>query len=149
MHIYSSGISAQLQQQEVERGFLDRFFDRFTGFAGALLYPAKQFVALAFGILEIVIRELGPLLLQLAFGDVPVAFDFECRLIIVPDSLFFVSIRRQRDGKSVLALVLPNKATPKACSGIWGVTLPCVIMRCSPSKVGAADGTGIPKGDDR
>jgi hypothetical protein len=28
--------------------------------------------------LEIAIRELGPLLLQLAFGDVPVAFDFEC-----------------------------------------------------------------------
>jgi hypothetical protein len=28
--------------------------------------------------LEIVIRELGPLLSQLALGDVPVAFDFEC-----------------------------------------------------------------------
>jgi ABC-type uncharacterized transport system permease subunit len=27
--------------------------------------------------LKIVVREFGPLLLQLAFGDVPVAFDFE------------------------------------------------------------------------
>jgi hypothetical protein len=27
--------------------------------------------------LEIVIRELGPFLFQLAFGDVPVAFNFE------------------------------------------------------------------------
>ena len=60
-------------------GFLDRFFDCFTGFAGALLDPAKQFIALAISILEIVIREFGPLLLQLAFGDVPVTFDFKCR----------------------------------------------------------------------
>jgi hypothetical protein len=28
--------------------------------------------------LEVVIRELCPFLLQLAFGDVPVAFDFKC-----------------------------------------------------------------------
>ena len=61
------------------RGFLDHFFDRFTGFAGALLDPANQFFLFAFSVLKIVIRELGPLLLQLAFGDVPVAFDFECR----------------------------------------------------------------------
>ena len=54
-------------------------FDRFAGFAGALLDPANQFFLLAFDVLEIAIRELGPLLLQLAFGDVPVAFDFECR----------------------------------------------------------------------
>jgi uncharacterized membrane protein len=60
-------------------GFLDGLFDRFSGFTGALLYAAQQFIMLAFGALEIVIRELGPLLLQLAFGDVPVAFDFECR----------------------------------------------------------------------
>jgi len=33
--------------------------------------------------LEIAIREFGPLLLQLALGDVPVAFDFECRHNIV------------------------------------------------------------------
>jgi hypothetical protein len=60
------------------REFLDRFFDRFTGFAGALLNPAKQFTVLAFGVLEIVLRELGPLLVQLALGDVPVSFDFAC-----------------------------------------------------------------------
>jgi hypothetical protein len=59
-------------------GFLDGFLDRFTGFAGALLNPTEQFVMLALDVLEIVIRELGPLLFQLAFGDVPVAFDFEC-----------------------------------------------------------------------
>ena len=33
---------------------------------------------LALDILEVVVRELRPFLLQLAFGDVPVAFDFEC-----------------------------------------------------------------------
>jgi hypothetical protein len=59
-------------------GFLDRFFDRFAGFARALLNPANQFFLLAFGVLEIVIRELGPFLFQFALGDVPVAFDFEC-----------------------------------------------------------------------
>jgi hypothetical protein len=59
------------------RGFFDGLFDRCTGFAGALLNAAQQFLVLAFGELEIVIRELGPLLLQLAFGDVPVAFDFK------------------------------------------------------------------------
>jgi hypothetical protein len=59
------------------RGFLDGLFDRFPGFAGALLNAAQQFSLLAFGELEIVIRKLGPLLFQLALGDVPVAFDFE------------------------------------------------------------------------
>jgi hypothetical protein len=58
-------------------GFLERLFDRFPGFAGALLNPANKFFLLAFGELEIVIRELGPLLFQLAFGNVPVALDFE------------------------------------------------------------------------
>ena len=60
-------------------GFVDYFFDRFTGFACGLLNPANQFGLLAFGLLQIVIRELGPLLFQFAFGDVPVAFNFECR----------------------------------------------------------------------
>ena len=59
-------------------GFFDRFFDRFTSFPGTLLDPAKKHIVLAFGALEIVIRELGPPLLQLPFGNVPVAFDFEC-----------------------------------------------------------------------
>jgi hypothetical protein len=59
-------------------GFLDGLFDRFAGFARALLNPANQFFLLAFGELEIAICELGPFLFQLAFGDVPVAFDFKC-----------------------------------------------------------------------
>ena len=59
-------------------GFLDGLFNRFAGFARALLDSAEKFFLLAFGILEIVIRERGPFLFQLAFGDVPVAFDFEC-----------------------------------------------------------------------
>ena len=59
-------------------GFLDGLFDRFPGFAGAFLNPAKQFFLFAFDELQIAIRELGPFLFQLALGDVPVAFDFEC-----------------------------------------------------------------------
>ena len=59
------------------RGFLESLLDRFTGFASALLNAAQQLVVLAFGELEIVVRELGPLLFQLALGDVPVALDFE------------------------------------------------------------------------
>jgi hypothetical protein len=58
-------------------GFLQRLLDRFAGFPGTLLDPANKFFLLAFGVLEIVIRELGPFLFQLALGDVPVAFDFE------------------------------------------------------------------------
>jgi hypothetical protein len=58
-------------------GFLDSLFDRFAGFARALLNPANQFFLLAFGVFQIVIRKLGPFLFQLALGDVPVAFDFE------------------------------------------------------------------------
>src|ERR1017187_6389872 len=59
-------------------GFFEHLFDRFAGFARALLNAANQFVLLAFGVLEIRIRELGPFLFQLALGDVPVAFYFEC-----------------------------------------------------------------------
>ena len=56
--------------------FLDRFFNGFAGFPGALLNPTDQFLLLAFGKLQIAIRELGPLLFQFALGDVPVALDF-------------------------------------------------------------------------
>jgi hypothetical protein len=59
-------------------GFMDRFFDHFTGFAGAFLNPAQQFFLFALDVLQIVIRELGPFLFQFAFGNVPVTFDFEC-----------------------------------------------------------------------
>jgi hypothetical protein len=58
--------------------FLDGFFDHGTVFARAFLDAANQFVELALGELQIVIRELRPFLFQLALGDVPVAFDFEC-----------------------------------------------------------------------
>src|ERR1017187_8360111 len=58
-------------------GFLERLLNRFAGFPGALLNPADKFFLLAFGELEIGIRELGPLLFQLALGDVPVAINFE------------------------------------------------------------------------
>jgi hypothetical protein len=82
------------------RGFLNGLFDRFTCFAGALLNAPQQFIMLALGALEIVIRELSPLLLQLAFGDVPVALDFECSHI----ALFCLFVnRRQWDGRSVSA----------------------------------------------
>ena len=68
----------QPQPQVCEDSLID-LFDRFAGFASEFLDPANQFFLFAFHVLEIAIRELGPLLLQLAFGDVPVAFDFECR----------------------------------------------------------------------
>src|ERR1017187_3887472 len=58
-------------------GFLEGLLDRFAGFPGTLLNPADKLFLLAFGVLEIVIRELGPLLFQLALGDVPVTFSFE------------------------------------------------------------------------
>jgi hypothetical protein len=113
------------------RGFLDGLFDRFPGFAGALLNLAQQFIVLAFGELEIVIRELGPLLLQLAFGNVPVAFDFEFAHI----ALFCFSFvnRRQRDSKSVPAVGLSAKTTTKAGSLVssrlvcshWDFDTPC------------------------
>ena len=45
--------------------FLDGLFDRFAGFARALLNPANQFFLLAFGELQIAVRELGPFLFQL------------------------------------------------------------------------------------
>jgi len=57
---------------------LDGTLDHFMGFPGEFLNPAHQFVLLAFGIPEVIIGELGPFLFQLAFGDVPVAFDFQC-----------------------------------------------------------------------
>jgi len=53
---------------------------------------------LAFGELEIVIRELGPLLFQLALGDVPVAL-ISSLFIIVRALLLFVLIRRQCTAK--------------------------------------------------
>jgi hypothetical protein len=44
-------------------------------FACPLLDAANQFVLLALDELQIIVRELGPFLLQSAFDDVPVSFD--------------------------------------------------------------------------
>src|SRR5450756_261288 len=75
--------------------FLQRFFDGFAGFAGALLYPADQFILLAVRVAEVVVRELGPFLFELALGDVPVAFDFEC-----VHNFFCFFVRRRNDGRN-------------------------------------------------
>ena len=58
-------------------GILDGVFDGFAGLAGAALDAADEFVHLAVGVLEVVVGEVGPLLFEFAFDDVPVAFDFE------------------------------------------------------------------------
>ena len=58
-------------------GLLDGVFDGFAGLAGAALDAADEFVHLAVGVLEVVVGEVGPLLFEFAFDDVPVAFDFE------------------------------------------------------------------------
>jgi hypothetical protein len=57
---------------------LDCLLDGFAGFARFFLDATEEFLLLAFGKLEIVVRERGPFLFQLAFGDVPIAFDFKC-----------------------------------------------------------------------
>jgi len=56
---------------------MERFFDRFESFSGCLLNPAEQLITLAFDVLKVFIRELRPFLFEFAFGDVPVALDFE------------------------------------------------------------------------
>jgi len=58
-------------------GLFDSVFDGFAGLAGAALDAADKFVHFAVGVLEIVVSEVGPLLFEFAFDDVPVAFDFE------------------------------------------------------------------------
>ncbi len=57
--------------------FLDGGFHGFAAFAGALLDAAQQLVLLAFDELQVIVRELGPLLDEIAFDDVPFAFDSE------------------------------------------------------------------------
>lgn len=66
--IFSDGSSAPL---------IDGFFHRFTGLPGSLLDSAEQFILLSFDVLEIILSEPRPLLFQIAFDDVPVAFDLE------------------------------------------------------------------------
>jgi hypothetical protein len=107
-------------------GILDGLFDRFPGFAGALLNPANKFFLLAFGELEIVIRELGPLLFQLALGDVPVALNFE--FIHNNSFCLFVFVRRQRDGKSVLGVGLLDNRKSNLMADTVDVTRPLAIV---------------------
>ena len=57
---------------------LDRPLDHLAALAGALLYPADEFLLFAFNICEIIVGELSPFLLDFALGDVPVSFEFEC-----------------------------------------------------------------------
>jgi hypothetical protein len=76
-NLRSSGPAIRLLTAAGGAGFLERLLNRFAGFSGTLLNPANKLFLLAFGILEIVIREFGPFLFQLAFGYVPVAFDFK------------------------------------------------------------------------
>ena len=49
--------------------FPHRAFDDFTGLARPLLDPAEEFFLLPGDKLQVIIRELGPLLLQLALGE--------------------------------------------------------------------------------
>jgi len=51
-----------------EEASLTGIFESFTGFASAFLNTTQQFILLAFGKLGTVIREIGPLLFQLAPG---------------------------------------------------------------------------------
>ena len=52
-------------------------FHILAGFARALLDPSDQFLFFARDKLQVVISEFRPLLFDLAFEDVPIAFDFE------------------------------------------------------------------------
>jgi len=103
------------------RSSSDGLFYRLTRFAGALLDASDQFLLLAFDVLQIVVREFGPLLLQVAFNDVPVAFDFECchgdvgwMLVVLRTA--FLLIRRHSlcaSGKPIAMGSNPTRACPK------------------------------------
>ena len=59
----------------MDLGFFDLAPQFFFGFAEAPLKPSEQFIFLAFGEGEIVVRKLGVFLFQLAFDFVPVSFE--------------------------------------------------------------------------
>jgi hypothetical protein len=65
------------ERHVIETALSGRFFDCFTDFAGVLLNSTMQFLGLAFGALEFVVREFGLFLFQLTIDDVKVALDFE------------------------------------------------------------------------
>ena len=51
-------------------------FDDFATFAGPLLDAVEEFIPLTLDVVEVIIRKCRPLMLELAFDHVPVAFDF-------------------------------------------------------------------------
>jgi hypothetical protein len=67
----------------VAAAFTDRLFNFFPRLAGAFLNATDQFVFLAFGELQIVIRKLRKFLFQLALGNVPVSFGCKSAHIIL------------------------------------------------------------------
>jgi hypothetical protein len=64
-------------------GLIQDLLDYLAGFAGLLLNPADQFVFLTFDITQVVIRQLGPPLLQFAFDDVPISLHLESVHVLV------------------------------------------------------------------
>ena len=77
----------------------DRLCHRFTGFARALLDATELFLLLAGGELQIVVGELGPLLLDLALGNVPIAFDFQFvhRFFVLCFVFLFTGVSKRRN----------------------------------------------------
>ena len=58
-------------------GVMNGLFHFFLGLSGAFLDSANKFVLFTFLILKIVVSEVRPFLFELAFEDIPIAFDFE------------------------------------------------------------------------
>jgi hypothetical protein len=73
-YISSGRISSGL----VAAGIFDCFLHDFPGLPRALLNPPDQFIVMPLGVLQIIIRQVGPFLFQFALRDVPIAFYFEC-----------------------------------------------------------------------
>lgn len=59
------------------------FFNCLAGFAGFFLDTTYEFIGFAFGNVEIVVGQLTPLLFDLSFEDVPVAFELERVHIVI------------------------------------------------------------------
>lgn len=73
----------------------DTRFHSLTGLACALLDSTQQLILLTFDIDEIIVRELGPLLFEMAFENVPVALEFE--FVHDSHSLVFMSSKQWGD----------------------------------------------------
>lgn len=77
--LFQGGMMASGIGSGPERGaiFFDGALDRLAGFAGSFLDATEEFVLLAFDQLEVIVSEFCPLLFEVPFDDVPVAFEFE------------------------------------------------------------------------